>query len=58
MRMHLYAKVSESLVLCLLSVAYITLCMHVESCERKPLSGSCVVWMSRPLSAAYQDAPS
>ena len=34
------------------------MCVHVEICERKPLSGSCVVWMLRPLSAACQDAPS
>ena len=27
-------------------------CMCVAVCERKPLSGSCVVWMLRPLSAA------
>ena len=33
-------------------------CMCVAVCERKPLSGSCVVWMLRPLSAACQDAPS
>ena len=34
------------------------LCMCVAVCERKPLSGSCVVWTLRPLSAACQDAPS
>ena len=33
-------------------------CMCVAVCERKPLSGSCVVWMLCPLSAACQDAPS
>ena len=33
-------------------------CMCVAVCERKPLSGSCVVWMLCPLSTACQDAPS
>ena len=33
-------------------------CMCVAVCVRKPLSGSCVVWMLRPLSTACQDAPS
>ena len=33
-------------------------CMCVAVCVRKPWSGSCVVWMLRPLSTACQDAPS
>ena len=32
------------------------ICMCVAICERKPLNGSCVVWMLRPLSEACQDA--
>ena len=31
---------------------YVYVCMCVAVCKRKPLSGSCVVWMLRPLSAA------
>ena len=32
--------------------------MCVPVYVKKPLSGSCVVWMLRPLSTACQDAPS
>ena len=35
---------------------YVCICVAVF--VRKPLSGSCVVWMLRPLSTACQDAPS
>ena len=35
---------------------YVCMCVAVH--VRKPLSGSCVVWMLRPLSAACQHAPS
>ena len=40
--------------------ACMCVCMYVcvAVCERKPLSGSCVVWMLHPLSAACQGAPS
>ena len=37
----------------------VCVCMYVCSCLReKALSGSCVVWMLRPLSATCQDVPS
>ena len=35
---------------------YVCMCVAVH--VRKPLSGSCVVWMLCPLSAACQNAPS
>ena len=39
-------------------INFVYVCMCVAVCVRKPLNGSCVVWMLRPLSAACQDAPS
>ena len=39
----------------------VCVCVRLYMCSsfvRKPLSGSCVVWMLRPLSTACQDAPS
>ena len=56
MRMHLYGKVSLVEKPGVVASAVSSLCVHVAIIERKPLSGSCVVWMLRPLSTAGQDA--
>ena len=49
-------KEREREYVCTYVRVYVRMCVAV--CVRKPLSGSCVVWMLRPLSAACQDAPS
>ena len=50
--LQVYKRERECVCVC------VYVCMCVAVCERKPLSGSCVVWMLHPLSAVCQGAPS